>query len=446
MLSDKVLLCAPYRFQSDFLYKNDRVIKNELFSVLLSGLNMQTRALLKYGLENNYDIVDKNTLEHIVSELEEGNYRIVEDVEQAIASLTDQALKSLLMELYALTDGKGIQGFDDCRIIDTLTKAYAAKFLPDTEFNQLFERHTNRIIKDYSSWEQYLASCVLGKLCQHDILSLTVTTKEEFIEDIYNYCLIPVNVFSFATFWNNFDLQKLGCLLSQILESNYDEDKENIKNIRNERSGFAHVDNLSADFISKWENDLMLLEDIDLNRYDYLTNLVKFVFWNPLVENELDWMFTSQKGEQTAVLMPKEYAGLASASQFWIDYNKFSDLQNSNIMVMLCKIGIAALFTEKEIYHFEKKLLFKKIVVATPWEQAVIKVDFDFDFGVTLKLNGKKILDMLDVPDYTLIGLTKADIKAMTDKKRQQLEKEWAEKLQKVLYNIPNKIKEFQSK
>lgn len=227
MLSEYVLLCAPYRFEQDFLNKLDeRIIQKELYSVVMPGINIFTRRFVRAGIKNNYGIVDQETLESEIQALQRGDYQAIEDIQSAINDIEDGYLMTLFNELNIMTKGKGLQGFDDCRIIDTLTKAYAGKLINKADFTKLFEEHTNRIVSDYSSWEQYLASCVLGKLVQVAQNSWTVTTKEEFIEDIYYYCIAPVNVFSYSKFWQDYNLENLGQLLSKILSIDYAQDDE----------------------------------------------------------------------------------------------------------------------------------------------------------------------------------------------------------------------------
>lgn len=228
MVSEYVLLCAPYRFENRFVGQMSKeLIETELLSVVLPNVNILTRQLVKRGLKKNFGIVNKETLETEIKALERGDYQAIDSVEEALQTWgIDEDVKTPLKELVTLTKDKGIQGFDDCRIIDTLTKAYAGKIITKEEFDALFEEHTNRIKNTYDSWEQYLASCVVGKLFQFARKSSTVVTQEEFVLATYGYCIAPVNAFSYASFWTNHNLENLGETLAKLIGFDFKQDKE----------------------------------------------------------------------------------------------------------------------------------------------------------------------------------------------------------------------------
>lgn len=447
MISEYVLLCAPYRFESSFLHKfNEEIIRKELCSVVMPGVNMLTRPLLKVGLKNNYGIQDEQSLDQEIRALQEGAYRAVEDVQSIIDGLEDSPLKASMQGLKNMTKGKDLQAFDDCRIIDILSKAYAAKLTSKEHFLDLWEEQTKRIVSAYSSWEQYLASCVLGKMVQLVGDSWSITTKEEFVEDVYAYCITAVNAFSYSSFWKEHSLENLGLLLSKLLQVDYAKDKEEV--LKNQStSTYAHVKNLSADLVDEVATLSMGPEDLDLERYDYLSDLADYVLWNPIVEKELDWMFTPKNREQDALLMPKEFTGLETAKNYWMRYDDYTEFQDKNIFAMLfCTLSVKALLTEKALYHLDKKLFFKKNIVEIPWKEARFQTKLELDYGMHIKLNGKKVFDLIYAPDHTLTGLTDEELKRMEDENKEALEREWSAKLDAVLAEIPKRIQEFQAK
>ena len=140
-------------------------LKKNFLSAILPGVNMLTRKFVLHGIKANFGIEDKNTLLAEVLSLQNGDYHAYEDLD-VFMNLLDDEQKVLANKLVEMTKGRLIQGFDDCRIIDVITKAYAAKLINDNEFNEIFFAQAKRIEKDYDSWEQYLASCVLGKIVQ----------------------------------------------------------------------------------------------------------------------------------------------------------------------------------------------------------------------------------------------------------------------------------------
>ena len=78
-----------------------------------------------------------------------------------------------------------------------LTKSYASRLITKEQFEEFFTEQTVRIENSYQSWEQYLASCVLGKLLQFVPNSETITSVEDYTVDVYSFCIAPTNVFSY---------------------------------------------------------------------------------------------------------------------------------------------------------------------------------------------------------------------------------------------------------
>lgn len=237
MISEYVLLCAPYRFENRFVTELDKeVVDKELLPIVLPNVNILTRFLVKHGLKKNFGIVNKHTLVNEIRALKQGDYRAVKNEEKALTAVLEELtedtnLLEILGRLQALSKGKGVQGFDDCRIIDVLTKAYAGKLVSQAEFQELFDQETTRIKQDYESWEQYLASCVLGKILQFAPTSSTIVTEESFILAVYGYCLAKVNAFSFASFWVDTNLEQLGQVLADVLGFDYEQDKKDMRGI-----------------------------------------------------------------------------------------------------------------------------------------------------------------------------------------------------------------------
>ncbi|MBF0715369.1 DUF1266 domain-containing protein [Gemelliphila palaticanis] len=451
MISEYVLLCAPYRFEDSFLIRlNENIIKNNLFSIIMPGINTNTRNLVKNSIKNNFGIVDKYTLTDTLNKLQNGDFQINNNIiEEIISGIENLNTRETIVKISSMTKDKGIQGFDDCRIIDTLTKSYAAELITKEDFNSLFKEHTERIKNDYQSWEQYLSSCVLGKLLQVVEESFTITTSEEFISDIYSYCISSINVFSYSSFWKDHNLNNLGLELSKLLGTDYEQDKSKTSETQAQYSGTDNIKYLSNDLIGYLEIKGIDADNIiDYEKYDYLSKMAEYVIWDPIVNNKLDWLVTPIKSEQDTLLMPKEYSSLPSTEDYWIRYTKLNEYYDKNIFAMFVgSLNILALFTEKCVYSFEKKMLFKKTVVEIPWNEVKLEAKLDLDFnGTYIYLNGRKIFDMLEVMDYSLIGLSKDDIKNMEEKQIKQIENEWTEKLNKVLADIPKRVKEFSTK
>lgn len=436
MLSEYVLLCAPYRFESDYLNPlGKNRIEKELFSAIMPGVNFVTRKLILSGIKNNFGIVDKKSLIKQVNLLENGEYKSPINLDEFISSIKNDKQKSAVNELLEMTKYRYEQGFDDCRIIDVITKAYAGNLIDDDEFKDLFFKHSYRIRDSYESWEQYLSSCILGKLLQTVAYSSTITTSEEFVSDIYSYCIAPTNVFSYASFWTNFELENLGKTLAKFMDIEYQK-YESVK---------EDLDKPSLDLVKSLEDMGFDKNIIDYKRYKYLSEMADYVFWKPLTEANLKWLIVPQKEEQDYLLLPKEFASINSSKYFWENYSKFNDLKEDNIFAFFVgNFSIKAIFTENQIYTFKKKLFSKAVVNPIKWSDVNLTCKIDVIMGVKILLDGKTILEVL-YPDFDMIGIGKNDIKSFDSKQEKEFSSKWEAKMNKVLSEIPKRIEEFKA-
>ncbi len=431
MLSPYTLFCSPYRFEQKHNHPMSRdTVERELLSVVMPGVNFVTASLIRMGLKNNFGIVDKGSLIAVVESLQGGEYQSVDDLPGFIDRLEDEQQKQLIGALHTLTKGRGLQGFDDCRIIDVLTKSYAANLIGEAEFTALFEQQSARIRSDYYDWQQYLASCVLGKLFQICDRSLTVATEEEYITAIYSYCTAPTNIFSFAPFWQS-GFDELRALLSELLSTPIPEYEPS--------DGTAP----SAALIEWMRQNYLDPDCIDRVKYPYLSELASYAFWQPIVKNDLDWILLPSGKDEGDLLMPKELMNLRSASEFWRLYDKFRDPIDSEIFVMLDGVlGMKALFAENAVYTFHKKLFSKTEPVPTPWQNAKLTCRIDLPYYTRILLNDKVIFENLD-PSFERIGLSKQQIKTMSDRELEQTAADWSAKMNRILQEIPQRLAEF---
>ena len=327
-----------------------------------------------------------------------------------------------------MTKGRLIQGFDDCRIIDIITKAYAGKLINDDEFNDIFFAQAKRIEKDYDSWEQYLASCVLGKIVQLCDDAPTIVTKEEYIYDIYSYCVIPTNVFEFSNFWNNSNLSNLAEILSEILQ------------VENEIPSLGNTpsNELVQTFEQYYNNNIL-----DKEKYSYLYEMASYVLWIPIVENNLLWMITPQKEDQQTLLLPAEFLTLESAHDFWFKHSELGEIADHNVFAIFEEfVGIKAIFAEDGIYTFKKKLFGKKTVEHTRYQDAQFSCTLGFMSGVKISMNSKAIFDVMD-PDFEMLGMPKNSLEKMEKVELTSFANNWTPKMEKVLKDIPKRIEEF---
>ncbi|HFI0453322.1 TPA: DUF1266 domain-containing protein [Streptococcus suis] len=398
-------------------------------------------------LETNYGITDESSLKEEIDKLEDGRYHALEDVSSFIDGIGTPDVKDFYLSLNSLTGSQLIKGFDDCRIIDVLTKSYATRLITKEEFEELFTKQTERIKNSYQTWEQYLASCVMGKLLQYVPSSETITSVEEYVVDVYSFCIAPTNVFSYGTFWANHELANLTALLENFLP------EEIVKELKARQNRVDYKDKIpglnapSNALITYFDEKYIDTNLIDTNRYNYLSQLADYVFWTPLVENNLEWLITEKNlKEQDTILLPTEFASYYSASEFWDCYKKYPELQNEHIFAMFKGVfSITVLFTEEAAYTFKKKLFGKPALVKIPWDQVPLHASLDLEFKESRILLDKKVISDVS-PVLSEIGLNEDALSSLNSQERKALENEWQEKMNQFLESIPQRIREFKGK
>lgn len=448
MQSEYVLLCSPYRYSSVFANSvNRQFIEKELMSVVMPGVNMMTRGLLRTMLETNYGITDYSSLKEEIDKLEDGRYHALEDVSSFIDGIGTPDVKDFYLSLNSLTGSQLIKGFDDCRIIDVLTKSYATRLITKEEFEELFTKQTERIKNSYQTWEQYLASCVMGKLLQYVPSSETITSVEEYVVDVYSFCIAPTNVFAYGTFWANHDLAHLTALLENFLPEEILTDIKSRQNLVDYKGQIPGLNAPSNALIAYFDEKYIDTNLIDTNRYDYLSQLADDVFWTPLVENNLEWLITEKNlKEQDTILLPTEFASYYSASEFWDCYKKYPELQDEHIFAMFKGVfSITVLFTEEAAYTFKKKLFGKPALVRIPWEQVELSSSLNLWMEESKIHFGKKTISNVS-PVLSEIGLNSKAIDDLDSQERKALENEWQQKMNQFLEGIPQRIREFKGK
>ncbi|MCI5724863.1 DUF1266 domain-containing protein [Fusobacterium sp.] len=450
MQSEYVLLCSPYRYNSVLANPvNKKFVEKELMSVIMPGVNITARNMLQTMLETNYGITNYSSLKEEIDRLENGSYHALEleEVSPFLNGIKNLFVKEFYLSLNELTGSRIFQGFDDCRIIDVLTKSYASRLITKEQFEEIFTKQTERIKNSYQTWEQYLASCVLGKLLQFVPDSETITSVEDYIVDVYSFCIAPTNVFSYGTFWANHELSNLTALLESFLPEEIVEDLKSVQNLVNYNDKIPGLNAPSNYLIAYFDENYIDTNLIDANRYEYLSELADYVFWTPLVENNLEWLITEKNlKEQDTILLPAEFASYYSASEFWDCYKKYPELHNEHIFAMFKGVfSINVIFTEEAAYSFKKKLFGKAELARTPWNQVELNTSLDLEFKESRIHFDKKVISDVS-PVISEIGLNENTLSSLNSNERKALENEWQQKMNEFLKGIPQRIREFKGK
>ncbi|MBF0697399.1 DUF1266 domain-containing protein [Actinomyces bowdenii] len=153
MLSNLNLLASPYCADHALLAKPYQAAIDELRNTQGPGWAALNRPASVMALKNAFGVVD-------------GRSAIAQCEELAVAagSWADPLIAAQQVPALAMLAGAaGARGFDDCRIVNLLTRARTAGYIDDAALAELLESHARRALAHYSGWGQYLASVIVGK-------------------------------------------------------------------------------------------------------------------------------------------------------------------------------------------------------------------------------------------------------------------------------------------
>ena len=65
-------------------------------------------------------------------------------------------------DFYALCEKQNMRGFDYARIVQIISNSFAVGYLKRQDYEKLIEFYGKKILKTFGSWEEYIASYILG--------------------------------------------------------------------------------------------------------------------------------------------------------------------------------------------------------------------------------------------------------------------------------------------
>jgi len=224
-----MLLCAPYRFASSYpgLTRGRRAsgvddaalspaqarAGDGLLSVVPAPPDPSA---VRRCLKENFNIVDADSTRSAVDDLAAGRYRVnPQSFQTVLSAIVEQS--EAAGDIARIAGDRGPQGFDDCRIVDLLARAYAGGLLDEAAFVQALSGQGERIAASYSGWEQYHASCALGEMVHAGTAGWLVGRREDFLTAILECCFPLAQAFDRASYWPKADLREVGRLVSALL-------------------------------------------------------------------------------------------------------------------------------------------------------------------------------------------------------------------------------------
>ena len=143
-----MLLCAPYRFASSYpgltrgrafwasMTQRFRRAQARAGDGLLSVVPAPPDpSAVRRCLKENFNIVDADSTRSAVDDLAAGRYRVnPQSFQTVLSAIVEQS--EAAGDIARIAGDRGPQGFDDCRIVDLLARAYAGGLLDEAAFVQ----------------------------------------------------------------------------------------------------------------------------------------------------------------------------------------------------------------------------------------------------------------------------------------------------------------------
>ena len=427
MRNKYLLFCAVYRYQSQFdkIIKNDDVVHHFSKPVVFTEMAMQT--MIRKRLEYNYDVVDEESCFVFLEDLKAQRlitqpfFSVLVDLWQTKKdltfqkdicfddlSLTDsyllsqihhyeqnldaddeeffmQALKDQLNDLAIDPDGFSTMfnildqyadlvnmaypflywGYDIARFIEVIRESYEVGYLTKEQANEQIDALAYSVEKKFTSWEQFLASCIVGKcfksggklFSNNDILNIN-----DYVKNIYDLIQSPNNILINSGIWPHSNLNQLAFKL----ERSFDLKPYKV-----------------ADVLSEYGVNVQMKTKSVTLAYEKL--------FKPLEEAGLSLMFEGEKQTEEFLFAIAE---TDSDVLFWKRFHTLKEdfeLFFSKNEIPLFIFGNFYL-TNKAMYN-TKRALFRKKLVVTPINELEYRIVPHIEsFSFTLYVNSVKML------------------------------------------------------
>lgn len=420
------MLCSMYRYEPLSATWSDKKVEAE-FMDMLSAKNFITRAIVKRDVLKKYNIVDKDSCLSAVRKLfsqsamgepeilmlyqiwnrydetldrktilkaleEEFDFQNIlsfyyENVSELVplhVAPTEYVaqIKASILELFdtnqidfyieffktynwllRIVEQNLFIGYDVARSVQIITQANTAGFITDSECDGYLNEIGAHVEKRFFSWEQYLGSCLLGKIFDTfggAIKSTTVLKESSFINATYGIANAQNALLLQSKLWMNSDLKGFSNVLDRHFHFGVHEDE-------------SYLDNFE---LKEDEKDAIAL--------------FKKVVFEPAIDLGVGCYFASyyEKGNFYHPMM-----AVGKRFLFWdvIDRRNQKFTIDTAIDEVPFLMTNQATFTNKAVYIFERKILIKRDLIPFKWEDVkfTFKVGHSCEF-INVYINGHK--------------------------------------------------------
>ncbi|MBF1284619.1 DUF1266 domain-containing protein [Neisseria sicca] len=297
-------------------------------------------------------------------------------------------------DFYALCEKQNMRGFDYARIVQIISNSFAVGYLKRQDYEKLIEFYGEKILKMFGSWEEYIASYILGG-AYWDFKGIgTKTDLSERGASVYIAITSPYDAFAASGIWTDSWEQaksRLCSLLEKYISlSDIKQNQENValllKDYEDESSKIGLTMADFTDMIDIYYTDF--LNTFKSRRCEALLTKVNEVqsFISPVDTLEM----SSSLFEETKKLL--------DAFKLKLEPGEWPILANT--YSASSSFGMAdALLTNRGIY-LKKGVLFFKKLYRIDWKDTVLRVQCHYTGELRCYLNKKDYL-AINLLDYT---------------------------------------------
>lgn len=295
----------------------------------------------------------------------------VETIKEHLKALYNRGKLQLFMEFFKtfnwlirVAGNSLLIGYNISRTVDIITKSTSAGFISEETCYRYLDRIGGVVQTKFFSWEQYLASCLLGKLYTQystGVTDLAAIKKSSYIKSIFLLTNAPNDMLSVASIWPVDNMKAFASVVDHFFkfDMHYDE---------------SHLEEAS-------------LSDEEARAIE----LFRKVIFNPAMDGGIGCYFsaTDEKGNFYHPLM-----AVGKRFLFWdviAKRNQRYAIETSEEELPFLMTNQAT-FTNKAVYIFERKMLIKRDLIPVKWED----VQFSFKVGhscefINVYINGHRV-------------------------------------------------------
>lgn len=393
MLSNLNLLASPYCADHTLLAKSYPAAIEELRDTQGPGWAALNRPASARALKNAFGVIDGPSA---IAQCEE--------LAAAAGSWADPLIAAQQVPALAMLAGAaGARGFDDCRIVNVLTRARTAGYIDDGALAGLLESHARRTLVHYSGWGQYLASVIVGKTAFQAMGATSgshcIVPSQRILEAVHIMALsAPVTLFR-AGLWHPEDLSALIGAIEAIIPA------ERARAARLGAGGWVATASHPLDAAT---TKVLQATATDTGTFLRSRSLAQEVFWRPVGMARLWPVFEDLRSSRLPPWDLPAHGDGRAAKTFWRDVRLEREHWSGVPFLRISDGGrLTAVLTEQACVLVSRTGVHRAFT-PVPWEQARITATVSPGKQVAFHAGGALLGTLY--PDWGALGPASAEL------------------------------------